>query len=99
MAITLALNFDDEWAARLAPMVVALTEEVRENPIVLELIAGTPNVDSVDDLTIKQKAKLLILLHLFRDLIKFEGQQAAEAAHTAATTDIRDNFPLEFGEA
>lgn len=99
MAISITLNFDDTWAARLAPMVVAQIEGRRRNPLVQDLIAATPGVDSVDDLTTRQKAKLWILLHLLRDLSKFEGQNAAEAANIAVTEDIRDNFPLEFGGA
>ena len=99
MAISITLNFDDTWAARLAPMVVFRVEEARKNPLVETLLAAAPGVDSVDDLTTKQKAKLLILLGLLRDLAKFEGQNAAEAANTAVSEDIRDNFPLEIGEA
>lgn len=99
MAITLQLAFDNDWAARLAPMVVMKIDEMRDHPLVVELLVATAGVESVDDLTTKQKAKLLILVHLLRDLIVFEGQTAAEAANQTVVDDLQDNFPLEFGPA
>ena len=97
MAISLTLDFDDTWAGRLAPMIVEFADEIGEHPIVVALLAAL-GIGSVDDLTTKQKAKLILLFYLLTRLQRFEGQVAAEDARNLVLEDIADNFPLEVGD-
>ena len=99
MAISLTLDFDDTWAGRLAPMVVSRVDRAQRNPVIVALIDALPGVDSVDDLTTKQKAKLWILFQLLCQLSIYEGEQAGTAAQQVVIDDIADNFPLEVGDA
>jgi hypothetical protein len=99
MAISITLDFDDTWAGRLAPMVVDRIENAQYNPVIVALIDSLPDVDSVDDLTTKQKAKLWILFGLLCQLQRWEGQEAGRAAQQTVIDDIAINFPLEAGEA
>ena len=94
MPITISLTFDDTWAARLAPVVQAKVNDIRAHPIVVGLLAAQ-GVDSVDDLTVKQQAKLLILFDLLRYTQMHEGDEAERAARQAVVDDVADNFPLE----
>jgi hypothetical protein len=99
MAVSITLNFDDTWAARLAPMTSARVEEARNNRIIVELIEAHPTITSIDELTVKQKAKLWILFRLLGDLCQYEGEIAAVAGRQAVVDDIELNFPLEVGDA
>ena len=96
--VTITLVFDSEWAGRLGPMIVEKIDNARVNPVILALLDAL-GIDSVDDLTTKQKAKLWILFHLLKELVKFERQEAATLAGEAVANDIADNFPLEVGDA
>ena len=97
MAISITLDFDTAWADRLQPMIIEFADEMRENPLVLALLASL-GIDSVDDLTTKQKAKLILLFYLLTRLQNFEGQVAASDARDLVIEDIADNFPLEVGD-
>ena len=99
MAISLTLNFDDTWAGRLAPMIVSKVDEAQYNPVIVALLDGLTGIDTVDDLTTKQKAKLWILFRLLGELSVYEGNEAAGVARQTVVEDVRDNFPLEVGEA
>ncbi len=98
MPVTLSIEFDDTWAARLRPMVEHRVREMRRHPLTVMLLENMPGVESVDDLTLKQKAKLLIRFHLLKDLVRFEAQAAAEAANRQTSDEIVSNFPMEIGE-
>ena len=99
MAVSITLDFDDEWAGRLAPMIVAAVDQAQHHPIIFALIDALPAIDSVDDLTVRQKAKLWIMFRLLGELTKFEGQEAAKLAGETVVDDIAVNFPLEVGDA
>ena len=99
MAVSITLNFDDEWAARLAPMVIQSVDRAQHHPIIIALIDALPAIDSVDDLTPRQKAKLWILFGLLGQLAKYEGQIASQQAQESVGDDIADNFPVEVGDA
>lgn len=98
MAISITLDFDDTWAARLAPMVVELANDIAQHEIVIALLLAL-GIPSVDDLTTKQKGTLILLFHLLTRLQRYEGQAAAAAAQETVIEDIADNFPLEVGDA
>lgn len=97
MAVTITLDFDDTWAGRLQPMIVEFADEIRDDPIVVALLLAL-GIGSVDDLTDKQKAKLILLFYLLTRLQNYEGQVAAEDARDIVIDDIADNFPLEVGD-
>ena len=99
MAIQLVFDFDNTWAARLAPMIQYRADEMRGNDVVVALIDSLPSIDSIDDLSVKQKAKLVMLVDLLRHLMKFEGREAADQAQQIVIDDIVANFPLEVGDA
>ena len=99
MAVSITLNFDDEWAGRLAPMILSAVDQAQHHPIIIALIDALPGIDSVDDLTTRQKAKLWILFGLLGQLAKYERQIASQVAQDAVGDDIADNFPLEVGDA
>lgn len=99
MAITLRLNFDDAWAARLAPVIENLVASERNHPTLIALIDGLDGIDSIDDLTLKQKARLWITFNLMLNVEGFEAPPASRAAGAAVIADIRSSFPLEVGDA
>jgi len=97
MSVTISLTFDDEWAARLAPMVETSVQDAQQNKIIVSLIESLPGVDSVDDLSIINQGKLLILFDWLCRLQRFEGDTAAAVARSTVITDIAETFPLEVG--
>jgi hypothetical protein len=97
MAISLTLNFDDTWAARLQPMVEEALDKAQRNPVIVSLIENSP-VNSVDELTPKQKAKLWITFTLLCQLARFEGHAAGMTAQQSTVADVEENFPLEYGD-
>ena len=99
MAVSITLDFDDEWAGRLAPMIVTAVDQAQNHPIIVALIDALPGIDSVDDLTVRQKAKLWILFGLLGQLSIYEEHEAAVQAGEAIHDDIAANFPLEVGDA
>ena len=98
-SVSITLNFDTEWAGRLAPMIIAAVDQAQHHPIIISLIDALNGIDSVDDLTTRQKAKLWILFGLLGQLSIYEEHEAARLAGEAIHDDIADNFPLEVGNA
>ncbi len=96
MAVTISLTFDDTWAARLNQMVQDETESMKENPVIVALLAGAGV--PMESLTPKQKAKLWIMFLMLCRLALFEGKVAAEQARQNVIDDVEENFPLEIGE-
>lgn len=99
MAVTLTLNFDDAWAARLQPMVYSELDRHSSHPIIVGLLESLPAIETIDDLSPKQQGILLILFDLLGRLQRFEGDSAAKSARLDIATDIAANFPLEVGDA
>lgn len=94
MPISLTLTYEDEWVARLAPMINHLAQDMQRHPVVLEALAAHGK-ESVDELTTKQKAKLVIHFYLMVQLNLYEGDEAERASRQAVTNDIETNFPVE----
>lgn len=96
MGITVQFTFDDTWAARIADMVAAFPRAERDEIItaLLESLSLT-----WDDLSPKQKWKVLVLRYTMEELMRHEGSEAAQAASQTVLDDILDNFPLEIGPA
>lgn len=93
MSVIITMEFDDEWAGRLAPMVTQAAYDMSGHPIVIALLDSL-GIPSVDDLTIKQRAKLIIMFDLLCRLQVFEGDVAEAQARQAIIDDINANFPL-----
>ena len=98
MPVTLSIEFSDAWVERLRPMVEARVHSMRNHHLTQTILENMPGIASVDDLTVKQKAKLLIRFYLLKDLVKFEAQAAAEAANRQKSDEIIESFPMEVGE-
>ena len=91
-------NFNGAWTARLDQMFAAKLNGARDNPLITEFLEGIEGVNSVDDLSNRQKARLWLSYQMMRELIKVEGQQAREQAHLQKVNEIKGNFPLEVGD-
>ena len=96
MPVSIALNFDDEWAIRLAPVFRKWAKEIERNPIVRALLDAR-GVTSMDDLNATQKAKLCLTATILWKAQTYEGDAAEVAARQAIVTDLEQNFPLEIG--
>jgi hypothetical protein len=97
MTISITFDFDDAWAARLAPMVNKWADDSKDNEIIVDLLATVGA--TIDQLTVKQKYKLMVLMQNLSDLAAYEGSAAAQAARQSIISDIINNFPLEVGDA
>jgi len=91
MAVSLTLNFSDDMAARLAPMVTKRAREMSRHPKVLARLGD----QTVDDLTPKERAELVLKFWLFRDLMLYEREQAEIVAGEAAAEAVQNDFTLE----
>lgn len=96
MAISITFNFDTPWATRIAAMVNAY-DEWHHDELVTTLLEALDV--TIDDLTAKQKWKLMTLVDTLNRLQNYEGSEAAEAARQVILDDINNNFPLEVGDA
>lgn len=96
MAITVQFTFDDTWALRIQDMVENYPH-LHNDEIIEALLEASSK--AWEDLTAKQKWKVLVLRDTMRELIRHEGNAAAEAARVTIIDDIEDNFPLEIGAA
>ena len=90
MAVEFTLTFTDEQAQRLAPVVNWLAHEIERHPKVRQFLDGS----SVDDLTTREKATLVLKLHLFNKCKMYERELAERAAGAAAAADVEDNLPI-----
>ena len=90
MAVDFTLTFTDEQAQRLAPVVNWLAHEIERHPIVQQFLDGT----SVDDLTIRERATLVLKFYLLRKTKMYERELAERAAGAAAEADVEANLPL-----
>ena len=90
MAVTYTLTYTDAQAARLAPVVDWLAHEVERHPKIIEFLDGS----SIDDLTAREKATLVLKLYLFNKCKMYERELAERAAGAAAEADVDANLPL-----
>lgn len=94
MPVTISLTFDDEWAARLAPVVRAVVKDRERHPLMQSLLTGA-GFTSIDELTTVQQAKAELLFHLMTLTMHVEGDEAERTARTSVIEDVESNFPLE----
>ena len=90
MAVSFTLTFTDEQAARLAPVVNWLAHEVERHPKIQAFLDGS----SIDDLTAREKATLVLKLYLFNKCKMYERELAERAAGAASDADVEANIPL-----
>ena len=96
MAITIQFTFDTPWAARLSDMVENYPH-LHNDEVLAALLESAGK--TWEELTAKQKWKVLVLRDTMNELIRHEGETAADTARQTIITDIEDNFPLEIGAA
>ena len=90
MAVEFTLTFTNEQAARLAPVVDWLAHEIERHPKVRQFLDGS----SVDDLTVRERATLVLKFYLFRKAKMYERELAERAAGAAAEADVDANLPI-----
>jgi len=90
MAVSFQLTFTDAQAARLAPVVNWLAHEVERHPKIRAFLDGS----SIDDLTAREKATLVLKLYLFNKCKMYERELAERAAGAASDADVDANLPL-----
>ena len=90
MAVSFTLTFTDAQAARLAPVVNWLAHEVERHPKIREYLDGS----SIDDLTAREKATLVLNLYLFNKCQMYERELAERAAGAASDAVVDDNLPI-----
>jgi len=90
MAVEFTLTFTDTQAARLAPVVNWLAHEIERHPNVQQFLDGS----SVDDLTVRERATLVLKFHLLQRCKAYERELAERAAGAAAEADVDANIPL-----
>jgi len=90
MAVEFTLTFTDEQAQRLAPVVNWLAHEIERHPKVRQFLDGS----SVDDLTVRERATLVLKFYLFRKAKMYERELAERAAGAAAEADVDANLPI-----
>ena len=90
MAVSFTLTFTDEQAARLAPVVNWLAHEAERHPRVQAFLDGS----SIDDLTAREKATLVLKLYLFNKCKMYERELAEREAGAAAEADVDANLPI-----
>jgi hypothetical protein len=91
MAVSLTLNFSDEMAQRLAPMVTKRAREMSRHPKVVAHLGE----NTIDDLTPKQRAELVLRFWLYKDLMLYEREQAEITAGEAAVAAVENDFTME----
>lgn len=91
MSVSLTLTFSDTMAARLAPAVTKRAREMSAHPKILAYLDGR----TIDDLTPKQRAELVLRFWLYRDLMLYEREQAEIVAGQAAVAAVNTDFTLE----
>lgn len=90
MAVSFTLNFSDEMAQRLRPMVAWRAAQMSRHPRVVEFLNGR----EIDELTPRQQAELVIRFWLYKDLKLYEREQAEIAAGRAAEESVDQDFTL-----
>ena len=90
MAVSFTLTFTDAQAARLAPVVDWLAHEVERHPKIQAFLDGS----SIDDLTAREKATLVLKLYLFNKCKMYERELAEREAGAAAEADVDANLPI-----
>lgn len=96
MAITVQFSFDTPWAIRIQDMVEAYPRIDRDE-IIQALLLSVGK--TWEDLTAKQKWKVIVLRDTMERLMEHEGGIASREAAQVIIDDIEDNFPLEIGAA
>jgi len=90
VAVEFTLTFTDAQAARLAPVVNWIAHEVERHPKIQAFLDGS----SIDDLTSREKATLVLKLYLFNKCKMYERELAERAAGAASDADVEDNLPI-----
>jgi hypothetical protein len=93
MAVSITLTFDDDWALRLRPVVFDRAQKFQRHPVIRALLQSA-GVATVDELSTKQVAKLVILFDLLLHTMNYEGDAAERVARNAAVEDVKESFPL-----
>ena len=90
MAVSFTLTFTDAQAARLAPVVDWLAHEIERHPKIQAFLNGS----SIDDLTAREKATLVLKLYLFNKCKMYERELAERAAGAASDADVEENMDI-----
>jgi len=90
VAVSFTLTFTDAQAARLPPVVDWLAHEVERHPKIQAFLDGS----SVDDLTVRERATLVLKFYLIRKAKMYERELAEREAGAAAEADVDANLPL-----
>lgn len=97
--ITISLSFTDEQAQRLAPAVEFQARQLLRNPDVQARLGVLVNSEggpvTIDDLTHRQRAKLVLYSHLMFLRQQYDRNEARRVHGDAAAEAARDDSPIE----
>lgn len=97
--VSITLQFTDEQAQRLAPAVDHQARQLLQNPDVQaklsQVVANGGGPISIDDLSMRKRAKLVLYSHLMFLRQQFDRNEARRVAGDAAAEAARDDSPIE----
>ena len=92
--VEITLGFTTAEALELAPMILQRAQDMAQNPIVIQLLA-VRDIESVDELTVRQQAKLLLYVTLMDWLQQYKRREAEINHGETAAQLVAETFPVE----
>jgi len=92
--VEITLGFSTEEATDLVPMIRSEAVRVFGHPMVAALMAAR-NFESVDDMTVRQQAKLVLYCWLMFKQQNHKRREAEINHGDAAAQTVADEFPIE----
>ena len=99
MPVTINVKLSDEAAADLDELIESIIGQIEVEPGVVAYIEAKPSVNSIADLTPKQKRSLWIRYMIVSEISRFKGRPAGREAQRAAVAAVRAKIPLEVEDA
>ena len=92
--VEITLGFTTEQAQELIPMIRAEAAGVAGHPKIIPLMAAW-GFDSVDDMSVRQQAKLVLYAGLMFKLQQWKRREAEINHGETAAQLVEDEFPIE----
>ena len=92
--VDITLGFTNDQAQELIPMIRAEAGGISQHPKIIPLMAAM-GFDSVDDMTVRQQAKLCLYAWLMFKQQQYKRREAELAHGETAAQLVEDEFPIE----
>ena len=92
--VEITLGFTTDQAQELIPMIRAEAEGIAQHPKIIPLMAAQ-GFDSVDDMSVRQQAKLVLYARLMFKLQQWKRREAEITHGETAAQLVEDEFPIE----